>query len=89
IDRADVVLMVGSNPEVNHPVGATFMKNAVRRGTKLILVDPYRQSFARHATYHLALRPGTDVTLISAMLNVVICEGLYDRTFVRERIDGF
>lgn len=86
---ADVILMVGSNPEVNHPVAATFMKNAIRRGTKMILVDPYRQPFARHATFHLQLRPGTDVVLLSAMTNVVISGGLYDREFVKNRVDGF
>lgn len=89
IEHADVALMVGSNPEVNHPVAATIMKNAVHRGTKLILVDPYHQPFARHATHFLALRPGSDVALLSAMLHVVIAEGLYDRDFVRDRIDGF
>lgn len=86
---ADVILMVGSNPEVNHPVAATFIKNAVQRGAALVLVDPYRQPFARHARHHLALRPGTDVTLLSAMLHVVIAERLYDAEFVARRIDGF
>ncbi len=89
VAEADVVLMVGSNPEVNHPVAATFIKNALRSGTKLILIDPYRQPFARHATRHLALWPGTDVTLLSAMIQVVISERLYDEAFVRDRIDGF
>lgn len=86
---ADVALIVGSNPEVNHPVAASFIKNAIRRGTKLILVDPYRQPLARHATHHLQLRPGTDVVLLSAMTHVVISEGLYDRSFVSERLEGF
>lgn len=89
VAEADVVLMVGSNPEVNHPVGATFLKNAIAQGTKLILLDPYRQPLARHAHQHLALRPGSDVTVLSSMLHVVIAEGLYDREFVRDHIDGF
>ena len=87
--EAEVILMVGSNPEVNHPVAATFLKNAIARGTRLLLVDPYRQPFARHAHQHLALFPGTDVTLLSAMLHVVIGERLYDHAFVQARIDGF
>jgi len=89
VQETDVILMVGSNPEVNHPVAATFIKNAVRAGRKLILVDPYHQPFARHATHHLALWPGTDVTLLSAMLNVIISEQLWDEDFVRRRVDGF
>ena len=87
--EADVALVVGSNPEVNHPVAASFMKNAVRRGTKLILIDPYRQPFARHAAYHLQLRPATDVALLSAMTHVVIAEDLIDHAFVSQRLEGF
>jgi formate dehydrogenase major subunit len=86
---SDVILMVGSNPEVNHPVGATFIKNAVRRGAKLILVDPYRQPMARFAAVHLPTRPGTDFVLLSAMTRVVIEENLFDEAAVRERIEGF
>lgn len=87
--HTDVILMVGSNPEVNHPVAATNLKNAIRAGAQLILVDPYQQPFARHALHHLQLRPGTDVTLLSAMLNVVISEKLFDAAFISGRVDGF
>lgn len=86
---ADVALMVGSNPDVNHPVGASVIKNAVRHGTKLILVDPYQQSLSRLATHYLQLSPGTDVALLSAMTRVVTSEGLYDADFVRQRLEGF
>lgn len=89
IALADVVLMVGSNPDTNHPVAASYMKNAIRRGTKLILVDPYQQSMARLATIHLRITPGTDVPLLSAMTRVVVAEELYDRQFVEERLEGF
>lgn len=89
IANADVALLVGSNPEVNHPVAASIMKNAIRRGTKLILIDPYEQPLARLATVHLQLRPGTDVQLLSAMTKLVIAEGLYDRKFVNDRLEGF
>ena len=89
IFHADVALMVGSNPDTNHPVAASLMKNAIRRGTKLILIDPYRQPLARLATLHLQLRPGTDVALLSAMTRYVITEGLYDRQFVTDRLEGF
>ncbi|MBA4308670.1 molybdopterin-dependent oxidoreductase [Bosea sp. R86505] len=89
IAQANVALIVGSNPETNHPVAASYMKNAIRRGTKLILIDPYCQSMVRLATLHLQLRPGTDVALLSAMTRLVITEGLYDRQFVNERLEGF
>jgi len=89
IADADVVLMVGSNPDVNHPVAASFMKNAIRRGTKLILVDPYQQSMARLATIHLRISPSTDVPLLSAMTRIVVTEGLHDRRFVEDRLEGF
>ncbi|WP_165455363.1 molybdopterin-dependent oxidoreductase, partial [Klebsiella pneumoniae] len=86
---AEVVLMVGSNPDSNHPVAASFMKNAFRRGTKLILVDPGIQALSRFATHHLRTAPGTDVALLSAMTRVVIEEGLHDRDFVSGRLEGF
>lgn len=89
IAHADVVLMVGSNPDINHPVAASFMKGALRRGTKLILVDPREQSLSRFATHHFRIAPGTDVALLSAMTRIVIEEGLYDRDFVAARVENF
>ena len=89
IEKADVVLMVGSNPDSNHPVAASFMKGALRRGTKLILVDPHIQALSRFATHHFRIAPGTDVTLLSAMTRFVIEEGFYDRNFVNARVEGF
>lgn len=89
VAHSDVILMVGSNPEVNHPVGATFIKNAVRRGAKLILIDPYRQPLARLAAIHLPIRPGADFALLSAMTRVVIEEAFFDESVVRERLEGF
>lgn len=89
IANADVALMVGSNPDMNHPVAASFMKGALRSGTRLILVDPHGQSLSRFATHHFRIAPGTDVALLSAMTRFVIEEGLYDRVFVTERVEGF
>ncbi len=89
IAKADVVLMVGSNPDMNHPVAASFMKGALRNGTRLILVDPHGQPLSRFATHHFRIAPGTDVALLSAMTRLVIEEGLYDRAFVAERVQGF
>ncbi len=87
--NSDVIIVVGANPTVNHPVAATFIKNAVKRGAKLVVMDPRGQALSRHATHMLQFRPGTDVALWNALLNVVIAEGLYDRDFVENRTEGF
>jgi len=87
--KADVVLLIGANPAVNHPVAATWIKNAVKNGTKLILADPRRTELARHATHVLQFKPDTDVALLNAMLNVIVMEGLVDEAFVRERTSGY
>jgi len=89
VQYADVFLVVGANPAVNHPVAATFMKNAVERGAKLVLVDPRRTELARLATYHLQHRPGSDVALLNAMLHTIIEEGLANERFIAERTEGF
>src|SRR4051794_2856428 len=75
---ADVIIVIGANPTVNHPVAATFIKNAVKqKGAKLIVIDPRRQALSRHAYKHLSFKPGSDVSLLNAMLNVIITEKLY------------
>ena len=87
--QADVVLLIGANPVVNHPVAATWLKNAVKQGTKLILADPRRSELARHATHYLQFKPDTDVALLNAMMHVIVAEGLVDKAFVAERTDGY
>jgi len=87
--KAELVFVIGANPTVNHPVAATFIKNAVRRGTRLVLADPRRTELARHASHVLQFRSGTDVALLNAMLHVIIAEGLFDRAFVARRSTGF
>jgi formate dehydrogenase major subunit len=87
--QAEVVLLIGANPVVNHPVAATWIKNAAKRGTKLILAEPRRSELARHAAYFLQLKPDTDVALLNAMLHTIIQEGLVDRAFVNDRTSGF
>ncbi len=89
VQYADVFIVIGANPTVNHPVAATFMKNAVERGAKLILIDPRRTEMARLATHMLQFRPDTDVALLNAMMHVIIEEGLVDEAFVRDRTTGF
>ena len=87
--KADVVLLIGSNPIVNHPVAATWLKNAVKNGTRLILADPRRSELARHAWRYLPFKPATDVALLNAMMHVIVDEGLVDRAFVEARTSGF
>src|SRR3989338_5972164 len=69
VQFAEGVLVIGSNPIINHPVAATFIKNAVKKGTtKLILMDPRRTELARHAAYYLPFKPDTDVAMLNARL---------------------
>jgi formate dehydrogenase major subunit len=87
--KAEVVLLIGANPVVNHPVAATWLKNAVKNGTKLILADPRRSELARHATHYLQFKPDTDVALLNAMMHVIVEEGLVAKSFVADRTSGF
>jgi formate dehydrogenase major subunit len=88
---ADVIMVVGANPTDGHPVFASAMKRRLRQGAKLIVVDPRRIDLVRtphiEATYHLPLKPGTNVALLDAMAHVVVTEGLVDEAYVRERCD--
>ena len=87
---AEVIIIIGANPTVNHPVAATFIKNAVKqKGAKLIVIDPRRQSISRHAYKHLAFRPGSDVSLLNAMLNVIITEGLVDEEYIAKYTENY
>jgi formate dehydrogenase major subunit len=87
--HADVVLLIGANPVSNHPVAATWMKNAVKRGTKLILADPRRSELARHAAYYLQFKPDSDVAMLNALMHTIVEEGLVAESFVNDRTSGF
>ena len=87
--QAEVVLVIGANPTSNHPVAATWMKNAAKAGVKLIVADPRRGDLARHATHYLQFKPDTDVALLNAMIHTIIDEGLVDQKFVADRTSGF
>jgi len=86
---AEVVIVIGANPAVNHPVAASFIKNAVRQGTKLILMDPRRTDLSRHAHRVLQFRPDTDVALLNALMHVIVEEGLVDAGFIAARTEGY
>jgi formate dehydrogenase major subunit len=87
--KAEVVMVIGSNPTVNHPVAATWIKNAAKNGAKLILADPRRTELSRHAAYVLQFNADTDVALLNAMIHTVIYEGLANEAFIRERTSDY
>jgi formate dehydrogenase major subunit len=91
IEQTDVILVIGANPTDGHPVFGSRMKKRLREGAKLIVVDPRRIDLVRvphvEADYHLALKPGTNVALLTALAHVIVTEGLVNEAFVRERCD--
>ncbi|HWZ38109.1 MAG TPA: formate dehydrogenase subunit alpha [Bradyrhizobium sp.] len=86
---AEVIWVIGANPTVNHPVAATFIKNAAKKGAKLFVMDPRGQALSRHATKHLAFKPGSDVAMLNAMINTIITEGLTDDQYIAGYTEGY
>ena len=86
---ADCIIVIGARPAQNHPVAATFLKNAARQGATLIVIDPRRQALSRYATHMLQFKPGQDVALLNAMLYTIVEEELYDRQYVQAQTEGF
>ena len=95
VDHADVILVIGANPTDGHPVFASRMKKRLRDGARLIVIDPRRIDLVHsphvQADFHLPLRPGTNVAVLTAMAHVIVTEGLINEAFVRERcaLDAF
>ncbi|CAD5373794.1 tungsten-containing formate dehydrogenase alpha subunit [Rubrivivax sp. A210] len=89
VAAAEVVIVIGANPVVNHPVAASWIKNAVRRGTQLILMDPRRSELARHAHRYLPFKPDSDVALLNSMMHVIVEEGLVAPEFIASRTEGY
>jgi formate dehydrogenase major subunit len=91
VDKADVIVVIGANPTDAHPVFASRMKKRLREGAKLVVIDPRRIDLVRTphvaASYHLQLRPGTNVAIMNALAHVIVTEGLVNRTFVEERCE--
>ncbi len=87
--RAEVIVLIGANPTVNHPVAATWIKNAAKAGAKLIVLDPRRSELARHAHRYLQFKPDTDVALLNAMMHAIVSERLVDPAFIAERTVGY
>ncbi|HQS95152.1 MAG: formate dehydrogenase subunit alpha [Novosphingobium sp. 17-62-19] len=91
VEDSDVMLVIGANPTDGHPVFASRMKRRLRQGAKLIVIDPRRTDLVRsphiEADFHLPLRPGTNVAILTALAHVIVTEGLADEAFIRERCD--
>jgi len=86
---SDCMIIIGARPEQNHPVAATFLKNAAKRGAKIILMDPRGQQINRYVYKHLQFKPGQDVALLNAMLHTIIEEGLTDEQYIQAHTSGF
>ncbi len=86
---ADVIVVIGANPTQNHPVAATYFKQAAKQGKTLIVMDPRGQALERYATHMLQFKPGADVSMLNAIMHVIVEEGLYDRQYIQAQTDGF
>ncbi len=87
--QAEVMIVIGARPNDNHPVAATFIKNATDRGSKLILIEPYGSEMYLHAEHLLKLRPGTDILLLNGIMHTIISEDLHNKEFIAQHTDGF
>src|SRR5689334_16071535 len=91
VREADVIMVIGANPTDAHPVFGSHMKKRLRQGAKLIVVDPRRIDLVKSAhikaSYHLPLKPGTNVAMINALAHVIVTEGLVKEDYVAERCD--
>ena len=86
---AECIIVIGARPEQNHPVAASYLKQAVKNGSKLIIMDPRKQNLSRYATHHLQFNPGQDLSLLNAMIYTIIEEGLIDEDYVKNNTEGF
>ncbi|MFN4167350.1 MAG: formate dehydrogenase subunit alpha [Pannonibacter phragmitetus] len=91
VEDTDVVIVMGANPTDGHPVFASRLKKRLRKGAKLIVIDPRRIDLVKSphikAAHHLQLKPGTNVAVVSAIAHTIVTEGLFDEAFIRERCD--
>ncbi len=87
--NSEVIIVIGANPTENHPVAATFFKQAAKRGAKLVVMDPRGQALKRHAWKMMQFKNGADVAMLNAMLNVIVTEKLYDQQYIQTYVEGF
>ncbi len=89
VAQAELIFLIGANPTANHPVAATWIKNAAQAGKKLVLADPRITDIGRHAWRTLSFKPDTDVAMLNAMIHTIIEEDLVDHDFVARRVSQF
>ena len=89
VEHSDLIFVIGSNPSANHPVAATWIKNAAQRGAKVVLADPRITDLGQHAWRTLQFRADTDVALLNALIHTIIEEDLVAHEFVAQRATNF
>jgi len=89
VKNSDVIIVIGANPTENHPVAATFFKQAAKRNAKLIVMDPRGQALKRHAWRMLQFKNGADVAMLNGILNTIVTEKLYDQQYIQSYVEGF
>ena len=88
-EDVDMILLVGSNPEEAHPVIGAQIRQAIQRGTQVVVVDPRKINLVKDSALHLQVQAGTSVAFANGMMHVILKEGLADRHFIEERTEGF
>ena len=89
VEHSEVIIVIGANPTENHPVAATFFKNAAKRGKKLIVIDPRGHALKQYSTHMIQFKLGSDVALLNSMMNVIIEEKLFNSDYIKEHTSGF
>ena len=89
VEHSEVIIVIGANPTENHPVAATFFKNAVKRGSKLIVMDPRGLALRKQATHMLQFKSGSDVALLNSIMHVIVEEKLYNTEYIKDHTLGF
>jgi formate dehydrogenase major subunit len=89
VEHSSLLFLIGSNPTANHPVAATWFKNAAKNGAKIVLCDPRITDIGKHAWRTMQFKPDTDVAMLNAMIYTIIEEGLCDENFIRDRANNF
>lgn len=89
LNFTDAIMVIGANPTDAHPVTGAKLKQFAMKGKTTIVIDPRRTELARYATYHLQLKPGTNVALLNMMLYYIASSGLEDKKFIESRTEGY
>ncbi len=89
VENSEVIIVIGANPTENHPVAATFFKNAAKKGSKLIVMDPRGHALKKYATHMLQFKPGSDVALLNSIMHVIIEENIYNKDYIKHHTQGF